>query len=394
MSDASDPSSPQRPATRLVHAGRDPAKQHGFVNPPVYRGSTVLYPTMDRYLRGDQEFTYGRQGTPTSRRLEEAIAELEGGARTFLAPSGLAAIAAAMLAFVKAGDHVLVTDSVYRPTRRFCDQMLARFGVETTYYDPLIGGGIAGLMRDTTRLVYVESPGSQTFEMQDLPAIAQAAHVRDAMVVFDNTWASPLYFKPFEHGADVSIQAATKYISGHSDLMMGSVTVNERALPAFALTYRDLGLCAGPEDVYLALRGLRTLGVRLDRHWQSGLEMARWLQARPEVAQVFHPALEDNPGYPIWKRDFLGASALFGVSLNACSPSAVAAMLDGLELFGMGASWGGFESLCIPFDAKPYRTATEWKPAGPCLRFHIGLEDVDDLKADLERGFERLTKTA
>lgn len=390
MASSNIPPRPQHPSTRLVTTGRDPAKQHGFVNPPVYHGSTVLYPTMESYVSGKQEFTYGRQGTPTVRRLEEAIAELEGGAGTVLAPSGLAAIATALLAYLQAGDNVLMTDSVYRPSRRFCDQLLARFGVETTYYDPLIGAGISELMRDNTRVVYAESPGSQTFEMQDLPAIAEAAHARDAFVLFDNTWASPLYFKPFQHGADISIQAATKYIGGHADLMMGTITANERALPDLQHTHRDLGQCAGPDDVYLALRGLRTLGVRLERHWEAGLEMARWLRSRPEVARVLHPALEGDPGYEIWKRDFLGASGLFAIELKPCDKEMLAAMLEGLAFFGMGASWGGYESLCVPFDVSPYRTATKWAPEGPCLRIHVGLENVDDLKADLERGFERM----
>lgn len=390
MSDERDPKPPQRPATRLVHVGRDPAKQHGFVNPPIYRGSTVLFPTMEAYLGGRQEYTYGRAGTPTVRALEQALAELEGGDGSVLAPSGLAAIACALLAFVGAGDHVLVTDSVYRPTRRFCDQLLTRFGVETTYYDPLIGAGIEALMRERTRVVFLESPGSQTFEVQDVAAIAAAAHARDAVVMIDNTWATPLYFKPFAHGVDVSIQAATKYIAGHADVMMGAVTANRRALPELLRTHKDLGLCAGPEDAYLALRGLRTLDVRLRRHWQSGIEMARWLRQRPEVARVHHPALEDDPGHALWRRDFQGASGLFSIELKPYPKEAVAAMLDGLELFGMGASWGGFESLCLPFDVSDARTATTWRPAGPALRFHIGLEDPEDLKADLERGFARL----
>lgn len=377
-------------ATRLVHTGRHPEDQLGFVNPPVYRGSTVLFPTVEALTSGDQAYTYGRHGTPTVRGLEEAIAELEGGYRTWLAPSGLGAITGALLGFVENGDHILVTDSVYRPTRRFCDRVLGRLGVETTYYDPLIGSGIAELMRPNTKLVFTEAPGSQTFEMQDIPAIAEAAHVRNAWVLMDNTWATPLYFKPFEHGVDVSIQAATKYIVGHADAMLGAITANERAAAKIDAAHTDLGLCPGPEDCYLALRGLRTLGVRLERHWASALEMARWLSERPEVRRVLHPALPDDPGHAIWKRDFTGASGLFSIVLNPVSEAAVTAMLDGLELFGMGYSWGGFESLVIPFDPRPYRSATEWKAEGPALRFHIGLEDVEDLKADLEAGLARL----
>ena len=376
--------------TRLIHSGRDPSKQYGFVNPPVYRGSTVLYPTVASLESRNQEYTYGRRGTPTVRALEHALAALEGGARTLLTPSGLSAVCTALMAFVRAGDHILVTDSVYRPARRFCDHVLARLGVETTYYDPLLGAGIAALLRDNTRLVYTESPGSQTFEVQDLPAIAEAAHQRDAFVLFDNTWATPLFFKPFDHGADVSIQAATKYVVGHADAMLGAITANARTADIVHAVHGDMGVCPGPDDAYLGLRGMRTMAVRLDRHWASGVEMAEWLRSRPEVARVIHPALEGDAGHDLWKRDFQGASGLFSAVLKPCSMQAVADMLDGLELFGMGFSWGGFESLVVPFDPTDYRTATAWPGDGPALRFHIGLEDVDDLKADLDRGFQRL----
>lgn len=376
--------------TRLVHSGRDAGEQFGFVNPPIVRGSTVLFPDVAALMSGDARYTYGRHGSPTVRLLEEALAELEGGACTRLAPSGLAAISAGLLAFVEAGDHILVTDSVYRPTRRFCDRVLKRLGVETEYYDPVIGDGIAALMRDNTRLVFTESPGSQSFEMQDIPAIAAAAHERGAWVLTDNTWATPLYFKPFDHGVDVSIQAATKYIVGHSDAMLGAMTANERAAERIAAIHTDLGLCPGPEDCYLALRGMRTMGVRLERHQQAGLEIARWLAERPEVSRVLHPALPDHPGHAIWQRDYTGASGLFSVILHPASREAVAAMLDSLKLFGLGFSWGGFESLVVPFDPSNYRSATTWNPEGPALRFHIGLEDVDDLKRDLAAGFERL----
>lgn len=379
--------------TRLVHSGRDTEGQLGFVNPPIYRGSTVLFPTVAALEARDREFTYGRRGTPTFRALEEAVAGLEGGARTVLLPSGLSAISLAFLALCQAGDHVLVTDSVYQPARRFCDHVLARLGVTTTYYDPLIGAGIAALFEERTRLVYVESPGSQTFEMQDLPAIAEAARARDILVVFDNTWASPLYFKPLAHGADVSVQAGTKYIVGHSDAMLGAVTANARTADAIHAAHGDMGLCPGPEDAFLGLRGFRTLEVRLARHWASALDIARWLQGRDEVARVLHPALEDDPGHAIWARDYLGASGLFSAVLKPCSKQAVAAMLDRMEHFGMGYSWGGYESLAIPFDPTSYRTATTWEAEGPAIRFHIGLETVDDLKADLDRGFARLRAT-
>jgi cystathionine beta-lyase len=380
----------QKPATRLAHAGRDPGHFHGFVNTPIYRGSTVLFPTAAALEANDQEYTYGRLGTPTVKALAEAIAELEGGHATLLTPSGLSAIATTFLSLLSPGDHVLVSDSVYRPTRRFCDNALSRFGVDVAYYDPLVGAGIKSLLKPNTKVVFAESPGSQTFEVQDIPAISTAAHAAGALVVLDNTWATPLFFKPFAHGADVSIQAATKYIVGHADAMLGAITVNEAVWPTLARTHDELGLCAGPEDVYLALRGLRSLGVRLARHQASALTVAEWLAKRPEVARVIYPALTSDPGHAIWKRDFTGSSGLFSIVLKPVPRKAVAAMLDGLELFGMGYSWGGYESLIIPFDPSSYRTATKWKAEGPALRLHIGVEEVDDLKSDLEAGFARL----
>jgi cystathionine beta-lyase len=380
----------QKAETRLAHAGRAPARHHGFVNTPIYRGSTVLFPTLASLEANAQDFTYGRLGTPTVKALEEAIAELEGGHRTLLTPSGLSAIATAQLAFVSSGDEVLVSDSVYRPTRRFCDHVLKRLGVRTTYYDPLIGAGIKTLLSKKTKVVFTESPGSQSFEVQDIPAIAKAAHDAGAVVILDNTWATPLYFKPFAHGVDVSIQAATKYIVGHADAMLGAITASDKAARAVEKAHEDFGLCPGPEDTYLGLRGLRTLSVRLARHQQSGLELARWLGARPEVGRVLHPALPSDPGHTLWSRDFTGASGLFAVILKPTSHAALAAMLDGLSLFGMGYSWGGFESLILPFDPRDYRTATTWQAEGPALRLHVGLEDVEDLKGDLEAGFARL----
>jgi len=380
----------QKDLTRLAHAGREPARQHGFVNTPIYRGSTVLFPSVAALEANDQDFTYGRLGTPTVKALETAIAELEGGHRTLLTPSGLSAIATALLAFVAAGDEVLVADTVYRPTRRFCDSVLRRLGVTIIYYNPVIGGAIKDLITKKTRVVFAESPGSQTFEVQDMPAIAAAAHAAGARVILDNTWATPLYFKSFAHGADVSIQAATKYIVGHADAMLGAITTTEETTPAVAKTHEDLGLCPGPEDVYLGLRGLRSLGVRLERHQKSALELARWLAERPEVARVLHPALPSHPSHALWKRDFTGSSGLFSIVLKPVSHESLAAMLDGLELFGMGYSWGGFESLILPFDPRAYRTATTWQAEGPAVRLHVGLEDVDDLKADLDAGFARL----
>jgi cysteine-S-conjugate beta-lyase len=379
-----------RPATQVVHGARNPSASHGFVNGPVYRGSTVLFPTLDAIVKYDQPYTYGRQGNPTTDELETALCTLEGGARTFLTASGYQAVTTALLAFVKAGDHILITDSVYRPTRAFCDKMLAKLGVTTTYYDPTIGGGIAALIKPETVLIFTEAPGSQTFEMQDIPAIAAVAKQHGLWVLTDNTWASPLYFKPFEHGVDVSIQALTKYVGGHSDVMLGSITANARALPLLKTAREVLGVCPGSEETWLTLRGLRTLEVRLARHQASGLEMAHWLQAQPAVAEVLHPALPSHPGYDLWKRDYLGASSLFSIVLHPVSQTQLAAMLDHLKLFGMGYSWGGFESLIIPFDPSSYRTAVTWKAAGPALRLHIGLESVDDLKRDLAAGFERL----
>lgn len=377
-------------ATDTVHLGRRPFDNNGFVNTPVYRGSTVLFPTLEKLISREQPYTYGRRATPTTDALTEAIARLEGGAATILTSSGLQAVAAALLAFVEAGDTILMVDTVYQPTRKLCDTALKRLGVTTVYYDPLIGAGIKDLITPKTRLVFTESPGSQTFEVQDIPAIAAAAKEAGIWVLMDNTWASPLYFKPFEHGVDVSIQAATKYIVGHADAMLGAVTGNARAAPYLDRIKEAVGTSPGSEETYLALRGLRTLDVRLERHHAHGLDMARWLQARPEVRRVMHPALESDPGHALWSRDFLGASGLFAFILEPVSQTALAAFVDHLELFGMGYSWGGYESLILPFDPRSYRTATPWTETGNALRIHIGLENIDDLKRDLDAGFKRM----
>jgi cystathionine beta-lyase len=385
-----DPAHPAfKPATRLVVGGRDPAANHGFVNPPVHHVSTVLYPTAEDFLARRARYLYGRRGTPTSEALEDALRALEGPdcAGVALLPSGLAAISTALLAVLKAGDHLLVTDSVYQPTRKFCDGMLKRYGVTATYYDPLIGGGIAALIQPNTRAVFVEAPGSLSFEIQDVPAIAAAAHAKGAVVLMDNTWATSLYFRAFEKGVDLSIQAATKYIGGHSDVMLGTVSANKATWERLADTVHALGLCVGPDDVYLGLRGLRTMGVRLAQHHQAGMKVARWLAERPEIACVLHPALESCPGHALWRRDFSGASGLFSIVFKPVAQTAVNAFLNELTLFGIGASWGGFESLAIPFDCAPIRTATKWAPGGPTVRLHIGLEEIDDLIDDLERGF-------
>lgn len=382
--------------TKIVSAGRNPRAHGGAVNPPVYHASTILFPTVqeleNRHSPGPRRMQYGRRGTPTTWALEDALTEIEGGAGTVLYPSGLAAITGALLAFLKSGDHLLMVDTVYYPTRVFCDGILKRFGVETTYYDPALGADIANLMKPNTRVVYCEAPGSLTFEMQDVPATAKAAKAKGAVTMTDNTWASPLFFKPLAHGIDISVHAGTKYIVGHSDAMLGACIANKATFDTLKTAWNELGNAVGPDDVYLGQRGLRTLAVRLRQHQESATAMAKWLQTRPEVSRVLYPALPDDPGHKIWKRDFTGASGLFGAVLKPCKEGAVAAMLDSLEHFGMGFSWGGFESLCIPSHPEKSRSATRWQAEGPVLRFHIGLEDIDDLKADLDAGFARLRK--
>ena len=393
MSNASTgPGDKLKPDTRLVVAGRNPSEQHGFVNTPIYRGSTVLYPTAEDFQKRNRRYTYGTRGTPTIESLETAWSELSGAAGTVVVPSGLAAVTVALLSCLKAGDHLLVTDSVYRPTRNFCDTVLARFGITTTYYDPLIGAGIDTLMRPNTRAVFTESPGSQSFELQDVPAIAEVAHRHGAVVLLDNTWATPLFFPPHERGADLAIEAGTKYLGGHSDLLMGLVTANERCWRALRDTFDSFAMCTGAEDAFLALRGLRTLSLRLQHHQASALAVARWLEQRPEVLRVMYPALDSDPGHALWKRDFKGASGLFSVILKPVPERAVHAFIDALKLFGIGASWGGFESLVIPFDCSDYRTATPWNPGGPTIRIHVGHEDVSDLIADLAQGFAALAR--
>jgi cystathionine beta-lyase len=385
---------PLEPATRLVTVGRDPFAQHGFVNTPIYRGSTVLYRTSEDFLKRNARFTYGTKGTPTTESLEVAWTDLTGAAGTVLVPSGLAAIAVALMSCLKSGDHLLVPDSVYRPTRNFCDTILKRFGVETTYYDPLVAAGVAALFKPNTRAVFTEAPGSLSFEMQDIPAIAAAARAREIVVLMDNTWATPLFFSAHAKGVDIAIDAGTKYLSGSSDLLLGLVSANERCWKDLRATFDTMAICAGPEDVFLALRGLRSMRVRLLHQQQSGLTIARWLSARPEVARVLHPALETDPGHAIWKRDFTGASSLFSVVFKPMPDKAAHAFINALTLYGIGASWGGFESLAIPFDCTPFRTATPWNPGGPAIRFHIGLEDVGDLTADLEKGFAAMRQAA
>jgi cystathionine beta-lyase len=384
-----DESKPRKTETLLVIAGRDTTVQNGFVNPPVVRGSTVIYPTAADLHAHTGEFRYARYGTPTTKALQQASMAIEGPhcAGVALVPSGLSAITSTLLSVLKAGDHLLVSDSIYRPSRTFCDGLMVRYGVETSYFDPLIGAGIAELFKPNTAALMVEAPGSQTFEMPDIPAMSAVAHARGALVIDDNTWASPLYRRALEQGVDISMQAATKYIGGHSDIMFGTISANAQTWPRILETTRELGVCAGPDDVFLAMRGLRTLSVRLAQHQRSALDIARWLATRPEVTKVLYPALESDPGHAIWKRDFTGASGLFSIILRPAPKLAVDALLDALKLFGMGYSWGGFESLILPFDCDGYRTATQWAPGGPALRLHIGLEHVEDLKADLDLGF-------
>ncbi len=382
--------------TILTHAGRDPASNHGVLNPPVYHASTIAFPTMEEFETRDSTpyggTQYGRTGTPTTFAFEEAVTALHGGHKSIAYPSGLAAISGTLLSFLQAGDNLLMVDTAYGPTRkRVCDGLLKRAGIEVTYYDPLASGGIADRIGPETKVVYLESPGSLTFEMQDVPAIAAAAGKAGALTIADNTWSSPYLCQPLSLGVDVVVEAATKYVVGHSDAMLGFATVsNEDHYQAVKGTANSIGYHAAPDDCYLGLRGLRTLSVRLERHQKNAFEVAAWLQGRSEVERLLYPALADDPGHPLLTRDHSGASSLFGVVLGDCPKAAVAAMLDGLELFAMGASWGGYESLIIPAYPKSSRTATEWTETGPVLRLHIGLEDPDDLIADLEAGFERL----
>jgi cysteine-S-conjugate beta-lyase len=380
------------PDTLLVHSGRHPREFGGVVNTPVVRASTVLYPTLEAYQasRGQKfgALRYGRYGTQTAFALMEALTELDGGHGTVLYPSGLAAIAGVLCALLRPGDHLLMVDSVYGPTRKFCDEQLLRRGVETTYFDPSTGARLADLIRSETRVVYCESPGSLTFEVQDLPAIAAICRPRLIALVVDNTWATPYFFKPLAHGADISIQAATKYVVGHSDAMLGVAVANEQYLDVVREQAAAYGMLAPPDDCWLALRGLRTLGVRLRAHQQNALEVAEWLARHRLVANVMYPALHNSPSHSLWRRDFQGASGLFGVELSDLDSSAVALFVNSLSLFGIGSSWGGYESLVLP--SKPVRTGSPSHANGSLVRFHIGLEDPQDLIADLAQAFERV----
>lgn len=377
-------------STKLCHVGYEPTDYHGFVNPPVVHASTVLFPNARAMETRSQPYTYGTRGTPTTDALCRAIDDLEGSAGTILVPSGLAAITVPFLAFLSAGDHALIVDSVYSPCRHFCDTMLTRLGVEVEYYDPEIGGDIERLVRPNTKLVHTEAPGSNTMEMQDIRAIADAAHRHGCVVTIDNTWATPLYFRALDFGADISIHAATKYPSGHSDILMGTVSANAKHWPVLKEANITLGICGAPDDSYQILRGLRTMGLRLDHHYKSALAVARWLEARSDVARVLHPALESFPGHAIWKRDFKGASGVFSFVLPAGSAEKIKpkahAFLDALQLFGLGWSWGGYESLAVLVNLEDRKIRTG-PTDGAVIRLQIGLENVEDILVDLERGF-------
>lgn len=396
MSDPDD--SNLRPQTRLQQAGRrpewtgDPRLGGSVVNPPVWRASTILYDNVaDLKARGHathDRLYYGRRGTPTVWALADALTQLEEGAEgTLLYPSGVAAISAGLLALLGPGDHLLMVDSAYEPTRSFCDGMLARLGVRTTYYDPCIGAGIADLIEPETKLIFLESPGSLTFEVQDIPAITAIARARGIVTMLDNTWATPLYFPALKHGVDITMMSLTKYVGGHSDILMGSLTATKALWPKLRHATFQLGHSVSPDDCALALRGLRTLDVRLARQGESGLSVARWLAARPEVARVLHPALTSDPGHALWKRDFSGTSGLFAFTLKDADEAARTRFIDALGHFGLGFSWGGFESLVVPSDPASIRTATVWDDSEPLVRLSIGLEHPDDLIADLEHGF-------
>ncbi|WDE03149.1 cystathionine beta-lyase [Thalassomonas viridans] len=384
--------------TKIINAGRHLKWTQGVVNPSVTRASTVVFDSVKEMKhatanKANQVMFYGRRGTTTSFAFSDAMTELEGGAGCAIYPSGTAAITNAILSFIKSGDHLLMVDTAYEPTRDFCDKMLTNLGVETTYYDPLIGAGIEDLIRPNTRVIFLESPGSLTMEVQDVPAIAEAAHKHDCIVMLDNTWGAGINFQPFDYGVDVSIQAATKYIVGHSDVMLGTATATEKCWPQLRENSYLMGQCTSPDDLYLALRGIRTLGVRMKQHQQSALKVANWLSERQEVETILHPAFASCPGHELWQRDFTGANGLFSFVLNKGNQAALTAFLDGMEHFKMGYSWGGFESLIIGVNSiGSMRTATKWPYQYPLVRLHVGLEDVEDLVEDLQKGFERFNQ--
>lgn len=377
------------PDTVVTHAGRNPDEHWGYVNTPVYRGSTIVFPTLDALESTEPRFDYGRTGNPSSASVEAVVTELEGAAGTVLSPSGLAAISLALLTVLKSGDELLVTDSAYQPTRRVSDGLLTRMGVSVRYYDPRAGQQMADLISERTRAIFVESPGSLTFEMQDLSTIAALAKPRDIAVIVDNSWATPIYHNPLALGADIVVHAGTKMFVGHSDAMFGTTSANERWFSELKRTHLLLGLCASPDDCFLAARGLRTLALRMREHSAHSVEIARWLEGQPGVRRVIHPALPSHPDHAIFQRDFRGAGSVFSIALDPKPRAALAAMVDGFKLFSMGWSWGGYESLALPIHPARIRTAVKWDDPGPMLRLHIGLEGVADLKADLGSALER-----
>jgi cysteine-S-conjugate beta-lyase len=388
-------------ATQAVQAGRRAEwtglgkGQGGIVNPPVWRASTILYDSVAELKGGtktneDGKLFYGRRGTPTQWSLADALTSMEAGAEgTMLFPSGVAAVTTALLSVLKPGDELLMVDSAYDPTRMFCSGLLSRYGVTTIYYDPLIGAGIETLLTDRTAAIFLESPGSLTFEVQDVPAIVAVAKRHGIATLIDNTWATSHFFQPLSLGVDLTILACTKYIVGHSDVMAGSVTANAEQWKALRNTAQQLGQCLSPDDAYLAARGLRTLDVRMQRHQESALKIAHWLNDQPEVARVLHPALPDCPGHDLWKRDFTGSSGLFSFVLSGGNDAARAALIDGLSHFGIGYSWVGYESLAIPSDPGKFRSVTNWPEGELVVRLQIGLEDADDLIEDLASGLAR-----
>ena len=382
--------------TRIVRAGSIPKAQKGAVNPPVYRASTVIFPTVQamqnaQKIKFDTTF-YGVHGTPTTFALEKAMVEIEGGYRAISVSSGLAAITTALISSLKAGDHLLMVDSVYGPTRNFCNTTLKNFGIETTYYNPLIGEHIEDLIKPETKVIFTESPGSYTFEIQDIPKIVQKAHKHNVKVMLDNTWSAGYYFKPFDFDVDISIQATTKYQSGHADVILGHIIARTKEdWLNLKITASTLGQAVAPDVCYLALRGIRTLSIRLEEHQNNAIKIAKWLKDRPEVETILHPAFSSCPGHQVWKRDFTGSSGLFSIILKDFPDEQVNKMLDGMDYFAMGFSWGGFESLIVPCDPSKIRSVTKWNAAGPLLRIHVGQEDVQDLIDDLERGLKRLS---
>ncbi|MGI9392357.1 MAG: cystathionine beta-lyase [Parvibaculales bacterium] len=379
--------------TKILHKGRMSKEHYGIINPPLYRVSTILYDSYDEFLgKKPKEYVYGRYHTPTTHALSKALCALDGGEEAYLCPSGSAAIATALSAYAETGDHILLSDSVYGPTRDFAEQYLRPKGVEVEFYDPKIGSNIEKLLRKNSSLVFVESPGSLTFEIQDVPAISHAAHSKGLVVIMDNTWGTGLHYKPFVHGVDVCIQALTKYVGGHSDLMMGAISVTRKTKAKIAQTHRLFGQCVSGDEAWLALRGLRSLAARLAMHEKNGLEIAKWLAKRKEVMEVWHPALPGFEGHKLWKRDFTGSNGLFSILLRPCTEKALAVFLDGLELFKIGYSWGGYESLILPKNPASERSAVPWQREEILLRLHVGLEDVEDLKKDLENGFSKMEK--